>query len=120
VDLITGPELYAHVAPGQTASAEDAAFAVDVAAAVNAATTRLLEVAPEVEPLIVDGTWEGLPDLHVAALEAGSARWKRREAPFGIAGFDVQGGAVRLAADDMKPIRAAVDRWHRSAGYAIA
>jgi len=106
--FVTGPELYAYVA-GSTAGhapADLAPWADEVALAVNAAVNHALDLP--------DGTLlsaEALADLHVAALAIGAERMKRREAPFGIAGFDVSGGAVRLSADDLAAGRVAIARW---------
>jgi hypothetical protein len=119
VELVNGPELYAYLAGGSaTTNPDDLAWSDEVAAAINAAATHELELLPE-EPEPVAGTpaWD---DLHAHALMAGAETYKRREAPFGIAGFDVQGGAIRMSADDLKPLRAAIARWHRSGGIAVA
>lgn len=105
---MTGPELFAYVA-GSTAGhapADMAPWADAVAAAVNAAMNRVLDL-PEGAVLGADA----IADLHVAALAIGAERMKRREAPFGIAGFDVSGGAVRLSGDDMAAGRVALQRW---------
>ena len=115
MELITGPELYGYIAGGSaTTNPDDLAWSDEVAAAVNAAATHELEGEPIAE---LSPAWH---DLHAHALMAGAETYKRREAPFGIAGFDVQGGAIRMSADDLKPLRAAIARWHRSGGIAVA
>lgn len=116
MDWITGAELLAYVAGTTTPGADDAAWADDVAAAVNAAVTHELDYpVTYVDPLPLDM----VSDLHVAALAIGAERMKRREAPFGIAGYDVSGGAVRLSADDLMAGRVAITRWAWTATVGI-
>ena len=119
---ITGAELLAHVA-GSTAAAADPAdtpWAELVAASINADITRELGYPPEVAPLIVVPEWAGWAPIKEAALRAGALRWKYLESPFGIAGYDVSGSAIRLPNDDLKPAREAIARWGYQAGWAFA
>jgi alpha-D-ribose 1-methylphosphonate 5-triphosphate synthase subunit PhnI len=115
VDFLTGPELLAYVAGDTTPAADDGAWADDVAAAVNAALTRELDY-----PVDTVMSPESVADLHVAALAIGAERMKRREAPFGIAGYDVSGGAVRISGDDLAAGRVAIVRWAYSATVGLA
>ena len=106
LQLITGPELLAYVKGSTTGAPDDAPWADLVASAVNAAVTRELDLV-EGQELAA----EALADLHVAALAIGAERMKRREAPWGIAGFDVSGGAIRISGDDLAAGRVAIVRW---------
>lgn len=115
LELITGAELYSYVSGATgSASADDAAWAQAVADATNAAIEH--ELGPTVDPMP-----EGMAaDLRVAAFAIGAERYKRREAPFGVAGYDVSGGAIRLSADDLKAGRVALERWSYAGGIGVA
>lgn len=116
LELITGDELYAYVGGTGTPTADDAAFLELIAASVNGAADRHLEY-PTDTALLPAGCLE---DMHRGALAIGAEQWKRREAPFGIAGFDVSGGAVRLSADDLRAGRSAWERWAPTGGVGVA
>ena len=111
-----------HVAGSTAAAANpaDAPWAELVAEATNTALARELDYPLTLNPLIVSPAWAGHADAKVAALDCAAHRWKRREAPFGIAGYDVSGSAIRLTADDLKPARAFIARWGYQAGMAFA
>jgi len=106
LELISGETLLAYVAGGTATTPDDAAWADTVAIAVNAAVSH--ELALPEDALLDDAA---IYDLEVAALAIGAERMKRREAPFGIAGFDVSGGAIRISGDDLAAGRVAITRY---------
>lgn len=56
-------------------------------------------------------------ELVVAAIMAGGEAYKRREAPFGITGFnDIEGNAIRLARDYLDGVRPVIDRYGAGPG----
>jgi hypothetical protein len=56
-------------------------------------------------------------ELTTAALMAGGEAFKRREAPFGITGFnDMEGNAIRLARDYLDGVRPVIDRYGAGPG----
>jgi hypothetical protein len=114
--LITGAQLLAYVA-GSSAptSPDETTFADLVAQAISGAIVH--EVGRDVDTPPTDPV--ELAELTSAAYIAGSERWKRREAPFGVAGFGVDGAAVRIGADDLAGVRAILARWSPAAGVGV-
>lgn len=56
-------------------------------------------------------------ELTTAALMAGGEAFKRREAPFGITGFnDIEGNAIRLARDYLDGVKPVIDRYGAGPG----
>ena len=56
-------------------------------------------------------------ELATAALMAGGEAYKRREAPFGITGFnDIEGNAIRLSRDYLDGVKPVIDRYGAGPG----
>ena len=55
-------------------------------------------------------------ELATAATMAGGEAFKRREAPFGVAGFNDVEGAIRLARDYLEGIKPQIDRYSNGPG----
>lgn len=93
-------------AEGFTPSEADEDWADIAAAAVDAAITTALE-DPDLsdsDQLVAELTW--------AAIVAAGEAYKRRDAPFGVTGYeDAQGAAVRVARDYLTTIGPILDRY---------
>jgi hypothetical protein len=114
--LITGAQLLAYVAGASApTSPDETTFADMVASAVSAAIVHEIGWTTD-DPAPAAGV---LDDLTSAAYIAGSERWKRREAPFGVAGFGADGSAVRITADDLAGVRVILARWTPGAGVGV-
>jgi hypothetical protein len=91
-EWVTGAAILAH-AHSRSPSDEDTEWAGLVADAVNAGMDHRLEGAVYVSP-------PPPPELTMAALNAGTEAFKRRETVFGLTGYvDLQGAAIRIARD---------------------
>jgi hypothetical protein len=56
-------------------------------------------------------------ELVTAAIMAGGEAYKRKEAPFGVTGFnDIEGAAVRIARDYLDGIKPLIDRYGAGPG----
>jgi len=88
---------------------DETAWAEACAAAVNDGINVRLNGAAITDPPPAE--------LKTAAVMAGSEAFKRREAPFGITGFnDIEGNAIRLARDYLDSIRPIIDRYGAGPG----
>jgi len=93
----------------KTPTTDETAWAEACAAAVNDGIVVRLNGAAIIDP--------PPSELTTAALMAGSEAFKRREAPFGITGFnDIEGNAIRLARDYLDSIRPVIDRYSAGPG----
>ena len=89
---------------------DETAWAVACATAVNNGIDVRLNGAIYLDPP---------PELITAATMAGGEAFKRREAPFGITGFnDIEGNAIRLARDYLDSVRPVIDRYSNGPGMA--
>jgi hypothetical protein len=90
-------------------SADETAWAIACAAAVNEGINVRLNGAIILDPIPAE--------LKTAATMAGGEAFKRREAPFGITGFnDIEGNAIRLARDYLDSVRPVIDRYSNGPG----
>lgn len=85
-------------------SADDTAWSAECAAAVNDGILLRLNGAVITNPPPAE--------LHTAAIMAGGETYKRREAPFGITGFnDIEGNAIRISRDYIDGISPIISRY---------
>ena len=93
------------------------AWAVDVARGINAGIAARLGWGDDWDAMLdVDAVYE----LRNAALIASGDDYKRRESPFGVAGYaDSEGVGFRVAKDYLESVRPIVDRYRNvAAGFA--
>lgn len=105
--LVIGTEVLLYVGV-KTPSELETAWADLCAAAVEEAITVRLNGAVVPDP--------PTPELRTVAIMAAGEAYKRREAPFGVANFDGQGEAVRLARDYLEAIKPQLDRYGNGPG----
>lgn len=108
---VTGDDILQHVRVAAP-KADDVAWADECAKGVSAGIDNYLGVQPEILPA---GMYE---EVRANALTAGGDAYRRRDAPFGMAGYsDVSGVSERVARDYIEGIKPQLDRW-RSIGIA--
>jgi hypothetical protein len=111
VTWITGLDILTHTRVSQPTEA-DTAWAGECARAVNAAIDAYLGVVPDPIPQAM------YDEVRGNALTAGGDAYRRRDAPFGMAGYsDVSGISERVARDYINGILPQLDRW-RTIGIA--
>jgi hypothetical protein len=108
---VTGTEILAHVRV-TSPTADDAAWADECARGVSHGIDNYLGVQPDPLPV-------GLYDeVHANALTAGGDAYRKRDTPFGMAGYsDAAGISERVARDYLNGVYPQLDRW-RSIGIA--
>lgn len=105
--LVTGDEILAYVGV-KTPSDAESAWADACASAVDQGIMIRLNGAVLTNPP---------PDeLHTVAIMAGGEAYKRREAPFGVTGFQDTEGAIRLARDYLSGVQPQIDRYGNGPG----
>ena len=110
---VTGPEVTTFVGI-VTPTAEEIAWALACASAVQSAITHRLNGAVIIDPS------DAFTELRVAARLAGGEAFKRKEATFGVTGYaDMQGQAIRVAKDYVEGIRPIINRYAIGAGVGI-
>lgn len=111
---VTGPEITTFVMGDNTPSADEIAWALACANAVQAGIEWRLHGAVIVDPS------NAFSELRVAARLAGAEAYKRKEAIFGVTGFaDMQGNAIRVAKDYLEGMRPIINRCAVGAGVGI-
>ena len=108
---VTGDEILQHVRVAAP-KPDDVSWADECASAVSHGIDNYLGVQPDPLPV---GMYE---EVRANALTAGGDAYRRRDAPFGMAGYsDVSGISERVARDYLNGIYPQLDRW-RSIGIA--
>jgi hypothetical protein len=108
---VTGDDILGHVRVAAP-KADDVAWADECAKGVSAGIDNYLGVQPDILPA---GMYE---EVRANALTAGGDAYRRRDAPFGMAGYsDVSGVSERVARDYIEGIKPQLDRWK---AYGIA
>jgi hypothetical protein len=93
----------------KTPSEAEQAWAEACADAVNNGVEVWLNGAAILNPLP--------SELQTAATMAGGEAYKRREAPFGVTGYnDMEGNAIRLARDYLEGVKPVIDRYGNGPG----
>lgn len=103
MDFVTSAQILAFVGV-KNPTPEDTAWSAACADAVNAGITVRLNGA--------EITLPPPAELQTAAIMAGGETYKRREAPFGITGFnDIEGNAIRISRDYLDGITPIIARY---------
>lgn len=108
MEFVTAAEILEYAGVKSPTDSESA-WAETVAKAVNDGIIVRLNGASVLNP--------AASELHLAAVYAGGEAYKRREAPFGVTGFeDMEGRAIRLARDYLEGAKPIIDRYSAGPG----
>lgn len=105
--LVTADDVIAYVGV-KTPSQAETDWATACAAAVDEGIVVRLNGAALADP--------PPSELHLAAVMAAGEAYKRREVPFGVAGWNDQEGAIRLARDYLEGVKPQLDRYGAGPG----
>lgn len=110
MEFVTAAEVLEYAGVKAPTDAETA-WAETVAKAVNSGIEVRLNGSEVIFPS------PAADELHLAAVYAGGEAYKRREAPFGVTGFeDLEGRAIRLARDYLEGSKPLIDRYGAGPG----